>query len=116
MWAICEFHSSNSNGFGDIWWTDNPIYFSSIDVIICHFSGRGMVMWTTTHCFYFFACNLMYIVSICAKLQTHTRTNQHSIRPAAQNTFLVIGAIQVLRNADGGGGVSDFLEKSVTKV
>ena len=27
-----------------------------------------------------------------------------------------IGAIQVLRNADGGGGVSDFLEKSVTKV
>ena len=26
-----------------------------------------------------------------------------------------LGAIQVLRNADGGGGVSDFLEKSVTK-
>ena len=25
-------------------------------------------------------------------------------------------AIQVLRNADGGGGVSDFPEKSVTKV
>ena len=29
---MCEFHGSNSNGFGDIWWTDNPIYFSSIDV------------------------------------------------------------------------------------
>ena len=27
-----------------------------------------------------------------------------------------LGAIQVLRNADGGGVVSDFLEKSVTKV
>ena len=27
-----------------------------------------------------------------------------------------LGAIQVLRNADGGGGVSDFLEKSVTEV
>ena len=27
-----------------------------------------------------------------------------------------LGAIQVLRNADGGGGVSDFLEKSITKV
>ena len=26
------------------------------------------------------------------------------------------GAIQVLRNADGGGGVSDFPEKIVTKV
>ena len=20
-----------ANGFGDVWWTDNPIYFSSID-------------------------------------------------------------------------------------
>ena len=28
---MCEFHGSNDNGFGDIWWTDNPIYFSSID-------------------------------------------------------------------------------------
>ena len=28
---MCEFHGSYSNGFGDIWWTDNPIYFSSID-------------------------------------------------------------------------------------
>ena len=27
-----------------------------------------------------------------------------------------LGAIQVLRNADGGGGVSGFLEKTVTKV
>ena len=29
-----------------------------------------MVMWTNTHCFDFFLCNLIYIVSICAKLQT----------------------------------------------
>ena len=29
---VCEFHGSNGNGFGDIWWTDNPIYFSSIDI------------------------------------------------------------------------------------
>ena len=28
----------------------------------------------------------------------------------------LLGAIQVLPNADGGGGVSDYLEKSVTKV
>ena len=28
---MCEFHKSTCNGFGDIWWTDNPIYFSSID-------------------------------------------------------------------------------------
>ena len=32
------------------------------------------------------------------------------------NAFLWKGAVQVLRNADGGGGVSDFPEKSVTKV
>ena len=31
-------------------------------------------------------------------------------------TLIVLGAIQVLRNADGGGGVSTFPEKSVTKV
>ena len=28
---MCEFHGSNVNGFGDIWWTDKLIYFSSID-------------------------------------------------------------------------------------
>ena len=33
-WTMCEFHESTCNGFGDIWWTDNPIYFSSIDVIV----------------------------------------------------------------------------------
>ena len=27
--------------------------------------GGGVVMWTSTHCFDFFSCNLMYIVSIC---------------------------------------------------
>ena len=31
MRTVCEFHGSNGNGFGDIWWTDNPIYFSGID-------------------------------------------------------------------------------------
>ena len=29
---MCEFHVSSVNGFGDIWWTDKLIYFSSIDV------------------------------------------------------------------------------------
>ena len=29
--TMCEFHESTCNGFGAIWWTDNPIYFSSID-------------------------------------------------------------------------------------
>ena len=27
---MCEFHDSNGNGFGDIWWTDKLFYFSSI--------------------------------------------------------------------------------------
>ena len=30
---MCEFHNSNSNGLGDIWWTDKCMYFSSIDYI-----------------------------------------------------------------------------------
>ena len=47
-----------------------------LNVIICHFAGGDMVMWTTSHCFDFFACNLMYIVSICTTLQTtHGQTN-----------------------------------------
>ena len=29
---MCEFHDSNCNGFGEMWWTDKCIYFSSIDV------------------------------------------------------------------------------------
>ena len=28
---LCEFHDANCNGFGDIWWTDKCMYFSSID-------------------------------------------------------------------------------------
>ena len=36
---MCEFHESTCNGFGDIWWTDNPIYFSSID------RGLDMAEW-----------------------------------------------------------------------
>ena len=28
---MCEFHGSNCNDLGDIWWTDKCIYFSSID-------------------------------------------------------------------------------------
>ena len=26
---MCEFHDSNCNGFGDMWWTDKCTYFSS---------------------------------------------------------------------------------------
>ena len=29
---MCEFHDSNCNGFGDMWWTDKCTYLSSIDV------------------------------------------------------------------------------------
>ena len=32
-WTMCEFHDSNCNGFGDMWWTDKCTYFSSIDKI-----------------------------------------------------------------------------------
>ena len=32
--TMCESHESTCNGFGYIWWTDNPIHFSSIDVIL----------------------------------------------------------------------------------
>ena len=30
---MCEFHDSNGNGLGDMWWTDKGIYFSIIDEV-----------------------------------------------------------------------------------
>ena len=31
---MCEFHGSNCNGLGDIWWTDKCIYFSGIYYVL----------------------------------------------------------------------------------
>ena len=41
---MCEFHGSNGNGLGDIWWTDKCTYFSSIDVMTRHDSTGFMLM------------------------------------------------------------------------
>ena len=41
---MCKFHESTCNGFGDIWWTDNPIYFSSID-IMAEILKHGFTFW-----------------------------------------------------------------------
>ena len=41
---MCEFHNSNSNGLGDIWWTDKCMYFSSIDYL-----SRGRVAYWRKH-------------------------------------------------------------------
>ena len=42
---MCEFHDSNGNGLGDMWWTDTCIYFSIIDVNVTgeHPVKRGQV-------------------------------------------------------------------------
>ena len=32
MWTVCEFHGSNGNGFGYIWWTDKLFYFSKLGI------------------------------------------------------------------------------------
>ena len=36
-------------------------WYFILNVIICHFSGGGMVMWTTIHCFDF-VCVLSYVL------------------------------------------------------
>ena len=48
---MCELHESTCNGLGDIWWTDNPIYFSSIDTTVIHLEFRSLAvgMATTLH-------------------------------------------------------------------
>ena len=60
-----------------------------LNAIICLFSGGGMVMWTNTHCFDFFSCNL--IVSICAKLQTSSASPSIVINLFKVATYLSFG-------------------------
>ena len=38
-------------------------WYFVLNVIICLFSGGGMVMWTNTHCFDFFFHVILYILS-----------------------------------------------------
>ena len=55
-------------------------------------------MWTTSHCFDFFLCNLMYIVSICENYRpTHEKTNI-LLDQLQKHFFLVISHVP------GGGG------------
>ena len=52
---MCEFPDSNGNGFGDIWWTDKLIYFSSsIDDITYNLSlvYLQMILWRKSGAFY----------------------------------------------------------------
>ena len=54
-----------------------------------------MVMWTNTHCFDFFSCNLIYIyiyiASICAKLQTSSASPSILINLFKVATYLSCG-------------------------
>ena len=71
-------------------------------------------------------CSKLIDHIIVSNVMSHFTNNdvlsdrQHGFRARrsceSQLLSLTQRAIQVLRNADGGGGVSDFLEKSVTKV
>ena len=44
MWTMCEFHDANCNGFGDIWWTDKCMYFSSIGGSKVNLTLRQLVL------------------------------------------------------------------------
>ena len=53
--------------------------------------------------------------NVCILFKKFIQSNLILLRQTSVE-HTTLGAIQVLRNADGGGGVSDFVEKSVTKV
>ena len=53
--------------------------------------GWLMVMWTNTHCFDFFSCNLIYIPSICAKLETSSASPSILIDLFKVATYLSCG-------------------------
>ena len=44
-WSTCEFHGSNGNGFGDIWWAYKLFYFSSIDDTVTSVPFIGTPWW-----------------------------------------------------------------------
>ena len=50
-----------------------------------------MAMWTNTHCFDFFSCNLIYIVSICVKLQASSASPSILINLFKVATYLSCG-------------------------
>ena len=50
-----------------------------------------MVMWTILTVFIFFPCNLIYIVSICAKLQTSSASPSILINLFKVATYLSCG-------------------------
>ena len=67
--TMCEFHESTCNGFGDIWWTDNPIYFSSIDehwiqFCMCIYFLFHMYSDKMKRCFIKLCCYLSWIDTI----------------------------------------------------
>ena len=66
-------------------------WYFVLNVIICLFSGGVMVMWANTHCFDFFSCNLIYIASICAKLQTSSASPSILIDLFKVATYLSCG-------------------------
>ena len=56
-------------------------------------------MWTNTHCFDFFSCNLIYIVSICEKLQTSSASPSIYTIMCLKSVCLSVGDVRRLQVA-----------------
>ena len=65
-------------------------WYFVLNVIICLFSGGGMAMWILT-VLIFFSCNLIYIASICAKLQNSSASPSILINLFKVATYLSCG-------------------------
>ena len=50
-----------------------------------------VILWTNTHCLHFCSCNLIYSVSICAKLQTSSASPSILINLFKVATYLSCG-------------------------
>ena len=86
---MCEFYGSNGNGFGDIWWTDNPIYFSSIDIGLYHINSVSPIL--HVYCF----AQFMYII-ICNR----TRNHKYYTSFCLFSTFnIIITMLQMLKKS-----------------
>ena len=91
---MCEFHESTCNGFGDIWWTDNSIHFSSIDIVGGYYSHIICVLTKIRGLYSGYKPFIKTVVVACGyRLQAATEASANNVvgllTSPAQNTSII---------------------------
>ena len=94
---MCEFHDSNCNGFGDMWWTDKCIYFSSrglynfvvanVTLHVKHTVNMLCMILLLFLCIYYYVCGC----NISQKVEGHDRLRLQQTRQLMMMMIIIIG-------------------------